>query len=208
MKRGINIAELKDIQKNIAKGISLKNNFKEIKTIAGFDLAFKPNKIICSCVVLNINTQEILEQIHSIIDEPMSYSPRFICFREGPAYLKTYKQLENKPDILMLDGNGAINPKTIGIASHIGVLLNKPCIGISSKLITGRLDIDNVIVNEKITAKALKTKDFANPIYVSPGHDISLKTAIEITKKCLKGHKMPEPIHLAHNHAIKIKKMK
>ena len=206
MKRGTHMQQLKEIKQNILKGISLKDDFEDIKTIVGFDLAFKGQKILCAAVVLDYETFEVLETTDIEIEEPMPYSPQMICFREGPAIIEAYKNLETKPDILILDGNGSINPKVIGVANYVGVLTNKPCIGVSSKLVSGRLDVDNVIYDDKLTGKALKSKDFANPIYVSPGHKVSLESATEIIKKCLKGHKMPEPIHLAHSKAVKLKK--
>ena len=206
MKRGLDIGQLKEIQKSIAKGISLKDDFCEIKSIAGFDLAFQGKKVICSAVVLDYNTFEILESKYIITEEVMPYSQKFVCFREAPAYIEAFKELEIQPDILMLDGQGAMHPKVNGIASHVGVLLNKPCIGVSSKLVFGKLDVDNIVFEDKIVGKALKTKDFANPIFVSPGHKLSLDSAVEITQKCLRGHKMPEPIHAAHNYVIKLKR--
>lgn len=206
MKRGLDISQLKEIQKSIAKGISLKDDFDEIKYIAGFDLAFQGKKIICSAVVLDYNTFEIVESKYTISEEVMPYSPKFLCFREAPAYIETFKDLEIQPDVLMLDGQGAMHSKVIGVASHVGVLLNKPCIGVSSKLVFGKLDVDNVMFEDKIVGKALKTKDFANPIFVSPGHKLTLDSAVEITQKCLRGHKMPEPIHAAHNYATKLKR--
>jgi deoxyribonuclease V len=201
------LKKLREIQKKIAQQASTKDALKtdQIKTIAGFDLAFTNQDIISAGVVMSFPDMKIVEKKFTICKEPMKYIPSFLAFREGPPIMETYTKLENKPDLLLFDGNGILHPKKAGIATHVGVMLDKPAIGVAKKLLCGKKQEDNIIMNEKIIAKTLQTKQHAKPIIISPGHKISLNTAVKVVKKCLRGHKLPEPIHEAHKYANKIK---
>ncbi len=205
------LEKLIKIQENLAKKIILKNDLKEIKLIAGFDLAFSKNKIFCCGVILN-RELELIEKKFSEEVENFPYIPGFLAFREGPIIIKTYKKLKSKPDIIFIDGHGIAHPKFFGIASHIGLLLDKPTIGVAkNKLIGEYEEPKNVWEEEKLLFKnkhvgwVLKTKKDCKPIFISPGHKISLEKSLELTKKCLKGFKLPEPLRLSHLEVNKFK---
>ena len=207
MKTGVNVKELKEIEKKILKGINLNNTINDIKLIGGFDIAYKNNKYVCAAVVIDFNTKEVVEKNIATGEEIMSYSPTLAVFREGPAIIDAYRGLENKPDVLMIKGNSALQKFKAGLASYVGVLLNKPCIGVAKELLFGRLDEDRIIVDNELKGMAIKTKEFSNPVYVSPGHGISLDKAVEITKSLIRDpYKMPLPLHFAHKLANKEKK--
>jgi len=102
-------------------------------------------------------------------------------------------------------------PRRIGFASHVGLLLDTPTIGVAKKLLLGAVGIfkdgvAEVTLNGELLGFAVYTKEHAKPVYVSPGHKVSFETALECFKKALKGHKLPEPLHLAHKNANKVKK--
>ncbi len=137
----------------------------------------------------------------------MPYSPSMVAFREGPAVIDAYRTLENKPDVLIVKGEGVVRPLRVGLASYVGVILNKPCIGVAKELMHGRLDEDKLVFDGEIRGIAIKTKEFANPVYVTPGHNINLDTAVEIIKKgSIEPYKLPLPLHLAHKYVNKSKK--
>jgi len=126
--------------------------------------------------------------------------------RESPAAVEAFNKLENKPDILIVDAHGIAHPRFFGMASHIGLLLDIPTIGIAKKLMVGKKQDNKIVFNNKIIAQEVKTKEYSKPLYVSIGHKVSLKTAVEIVNKCIKlPHKLPEPLHLAHKYANKIR---
>src|SRR3989338_6374427 len=177
MKNGADFKELKDIEKKILKGVKLENEFSQINTVAAFDINYINNNYNCVAVVMDFNTLKEIEVKQVSGEEIISYSPNLVAFREGPVIIEAYRSLENKPDILIIKGGGVINPNKIGLASYVGVILNKPCIGVSKELNTGRLDEDKIIFNGEIKGLAIKTKEFANPVYVTPGHNINLKNA-------------------------------
>ena len=207
MKNGVDLKELKDIEKRILKGISLNDSFSSVKTVVAFDIAYTNKKYNCVAVVLSIKTKEEIEKKEVIGDEIIPYSPSMIAFREGPAVIDAYRSLENKPDVLIVKGEGAVKPNKIGLASYVGVILNKPCIGVAKELLHGRLDEDRIIYDNEVKGIAIKTKQFANPIYVTPGHNISINTAVEIIRKLsIEPYKLPLPLHLAHKYVNKLKK--
>lgn len=199
---------LKEIQQRILEGIRLQDTLplSEIKTLAAFDLTFRDKKAICVAIVLAYPSFDILEEQHTITDEIMPYNPRLLAFREGPPIIETFKLLQHQPDLVIVDGNGALHPHNVGIASYIGVMLNKPSIGVAKDLIHGHLDEDKIMIQDEHRGTALKTKEYARPIYVSPGHGISLASAVVIVKTTLKDYKLPYPLHLAHKQLVKLKK--
>jgi len=116
--------------------------------------------------------------------------------------------LENKPDILLIDGNGILHPYRAGIANHVGVTLDKPCIGIAKKLLLGKCkkpkdigEAEKINFGKGTVGFALLTKKNCRPIYISPGHRISLKTSLNIVKRFVR-NKLPEPLRLAHQASL------
>jgi len=86
-------------------------------------------------------------------------------------------------------------------------LSNKPCVAVAKELIFGRLDEDRILYNEEFKGKAIRTKEHANPVYIVPGHNISIEKATELIKSVVNSdYKMPYPLHLAHKNLVKLKK--
>ena len=200
-------SKLRGIQRAIAKQVRTEDRLKaeDVKTIAGFDVSFFADKSVCAAVVLDAKTMEVLERKYSLTKTEMAYVPGFLAFREGPAILQAYYDLEHDPDILMVDGHGIAHPLRAGLASYVGVELAKPCIGVAKSLLVGEIVDDKVIIGNEVRAKLVKTKEHAKPIIVSPGHLISVDTAVAIVKKCIVlPHKLPEPLHQAHRFADKM----
>ncbi len=207
MKRGINFKELNAIKSKILEEVKTEDKLSigNIKTIAGFSLIFKEDKIICVGIILDFNTLEILEEKTTENEITMNYQPDLIAFREGTPIINTIKEFSNKPDILMINGNGIINEKKLGVATYVGVMSNIPAIGVSKKLIFGNLEVDKIMFKEKQVGIAIKAREYANPVYVTPGNDLSIESAKLITEKVCKNHKLPLPLHKAHKVAIKSK---
>lgn len=205
MYQKISLKELKEIERNIAKGISLKDSFSYVRTVAAFDIAYSGKAYKCVAVVVDIENLSELEVKYTEGEEIMPYSPKLAVFREGPVILESYRNLSIKPDVLIVKGAGFLKD-SVGLASYVGVMLNKPVIGVAKELVIGRLDEDRIIVNNRIVGFALKAKEFANPVYITPGHNINLNSSIEIVRKILSPmYKLPVPLHLAHKYVNKIK---
>jgi deoxyribonuclease V len=198
------INDLKKEQIRLAKKVITKDDFSEIRLIAGCDQTFMGNKVISAIVVMTYPELEVTERKYGVADAPIHYVPGFRSYREAPAVVEAFSKLKERPDVLLCDAHGILHERRIGMASHVGILLDTPTIGVSTNLLVGDVKDDKVYVENELRGSLLKTKEYAKPIYVSPGHKISLKTSVDIVQKCLIGHKMPEPMHLAHRYANKL----
>lgn len=194
------------IQKQLAKKVQLKNILKEIKTIAGFDQAFFKDWVISAAVVCEYKSLKVLEKTFVKVRTRFSYFPGFLFFREGPAIIKVWQKLKIKPDILLIDGQGILHPRRIGLASGVGVLLNQPTIGVAKNLLAGQIKNNKVYINGRWRGEKLQTKENTKPLFISPGHLVNFKLSKKVVQNCLRGHKLPEPLRLAHLLANEIKR--
>lgn len=197
----VDTRKLRAVQRKVAEHASAKDviDTGSIKTIAGFDIAFYDDKIICAAVILDAKTMQVLEAKTSVSNAPMQYMPAYLAFREGPAIMQTYFDLELEPDIIMIDGHGMAHPLKCGLATYVGVELEKPTIGVAKKLLIGDAKDGKIVAGDETIGLAVATKEYARPVYVSVGHNISLESAAKIVRQCIVfPHKMPEPLHQAH----------
>ena len=206
MQKEMRIKKFKEEQLKLAKKVIVKDDFEEIKLVGGVAQTFIGTKVISGFVVCDYKTMEIIERKYAVVEASVPYIPGFLSYREAPAVVEAFLKLENKPDIILVEAHGIAHPRKFGMASHIGLLLDKPTIGIAKNLLVGDINDNKIIVKEEARGFSLTAKEHANPIFISPGHKISLKTSLEITKNCMRlPHKLPEPIHLAHRYSKKIR---
>lgn len=201
-----NLSKLINEQIKLAKRVIKTDDFSDIKTIAGCDIAYFENNAICTIVVMDLETLKVREKKYKIGKVNFPYIAGFLGYREAPIIVETYHELEIDPDIFIIDGNGILHPQKFGLASQVGLLLDKPTIGIAKNLLCGEVKGDKILLNNKVVGKSFKSREISNPIYVSIGNKICLKTAEKIIKKTIDGHKLPEPLHQAHKYANKIKR--
>jgi len=139
------------------------------------------------------------------------YIPTLLSFRETPPAVAAVKKLRLQPDVFLVDGQGMMHHYRLGFASHLGLVLGKPTVGVAKSPLIGKVEEFNdearaPITNEgEIVGAALITKKGANPLYVSIGHMVSLERAISIVKHCTPNYRIPKPIRLAHNIATEEK---
>lgn len=205
------IEEAKKVQHIMAEKIILKDDFGTLQWIGGMDVSHKlydPTKIIYAATVL-LNADDLKLVDHSAISEKQTfpYIPGFLGFREAPALVHSFKKLKTKPNILLIDGHGISHPRRLGIASHIGILLDIPTIGVAKSILVGKPadQLDKapgshvpLIWKDQTIGMLVRTKKNAHPLIISAGHRISLETAIEIVIKALRGYRLPEPTRQAH----------
>lgn len=201
----MDLFELKKEQYKLAQKIQLNDVFTKPRTIAGTAcLQTKENKLLACLVVCAYPSMKLLEKSTYLLHNPLPYKTGFTAYREIPALIEAYNQLEQEPDLLLVDGEGIIHPRKIGIASHLGLALNKSTIGVQDKLLLGQLHQGKILVNQEIVGFEIKTREHSNPLYISPGHLITLGLTLNIIPQTIQyPHKMPEPIHLAHKIARK-----
>jgi deoxyribonuclease V len=212
--------EAEAIQRELQKKVITQNGFKKIKRIAGVDLAQVQGeeKLVCGIIVFSYPELKEIERVCAVVKEQFPYIPGLLAFREGPAIIEAFTKLKNKPDLLMVDGQGIAHPRGLGIASHVGVILDIPSIGVAKEKLYGKY-------NEPPDSKgawtplisphkgntigaAVRTKKGTKPIFVSIGHKIDLRTAVRITWECTKGYRIPEPTRLADIFVARLKTTK
>lgn len=205
--------KLRELQRNMAKRVIIHDEFpKPVRTIAGFDLAFSDDKAFVTGVVLEYGSLLVKEirTMESRLSFP--YVPTLLAFREGPPIIRVYRKFKSKPDIILVNGHGIAHPFFCGIASHLGVVLDKPSVGVAQRKLCGsheevaRVGDDSPLIYKgRIVGYAYKSREGCKPIFVSPGHRVSLESSLRIVKGCIKNHKLPEPIRLAHSISNRIK---
>jgi len=141
---------------------------------------------------------------------PFPYVPGYLGFREAPALLAAWEVLAEKPDLLFVDGHGRAHPRRCGIATHVGVLLDVPTIGVAKTILCGQVEGDlgeepgataPLVDRGEVVAMALRTRARALPVYVGTGHRVSLELAVEWVLGLSEGRRLPLPIRLAHDAA-------
>ena len=195
------LKKLRSEQIYLSKKVEIIDGFDEIETVAGFDVAYPKNDFddCCgACVVIDYKTKKVIEEKTIFTKIFFPYIPTYLSFRELPFLKKLVVSLESKPTILMIDGNGLMHPYGFGIASHVGVSFDTPSIGVAKSMLCGKLE-NNVVKmgNKKIGYALFSSKRVRNPIYVSPGHNISFETSLEVVRH-LGVYKNPEPLRRAH----------
>lgn len=198
-----------NLQKEIAKKVidyDCLNN--EINNICGIDVAYKNNIAFCSALIVNKRTLEIIESINhkSIVNYP--YIPGLFIVRESKSIIGVLKLIKNSYDVLLIDAHGVLHPRKCGLACYIGVIIDKPTIGVAKNLLCGHIMKDNYIeYNGEILGYRIK-KTNKKDIYVSIGHKIGLATAINIVMDLIKDNeRLPEPLRLADINSKKYKSL-
>ena len=198
-----------NLQKEIAKKVidyDCLNN--EINNICGIDVAYKNNIAFCSALIVNKRTLEIIESINhkSIVNYP--YIPGLFIVRESKSIIGVLKLIKNSYDVLLIDAHGVLHPRKCGLACYIGVIIDKPTIGVAKDLLCGHIMKDNYIeYNGEILGYRIK-KTNKKDIYVSIGHKIGLATAINIVMDLIKDNeRLPEPLRLADINSKKYKSL-
>jgi deoxyribonuclease V len=151
-----------------------------------------------------------VEQAHAILKLKFPYIPGLLAYREANAMMAAFGKVKADVDILMVDGFGINHPRMCGIATHIGVKLDMPTIGVGKSFLCGDLCDDYICQAGERVGKMVYSAGSKRPVYVSPGHKISLDTAIEVVEQCIRFGRQPEPTRLAHEYVteLKIEKIK
>ncbi|MBM3247277.1 endonuclease V [Candidatus Pacearchaeota archaeon] len=201
-KFGVDIKKISQEQIKLGRSLKIEDSmdFNLATLFAGIETIFTNNKIIAGIVVCDSNFEIIEEQFFvNKLDFP--YLSEFRSYRELPAILGAFDKLQNKPEVVFIRGHGITHPR-LGIASHFSLVAGVSSIGVAESLFDcDTLDKENILKDKKKVGLILQSKEKSNPLYISPGDKISIKTAFEISKKFISApHKMPEPLYLAHKY--------
>lgn len=196
------VAKARKAQIGMAKKIMTQDQLpKQIRSIGGVDVAYTQNLAIGASVVLDYESLEVAETQIAIRDIKFPYVPTLFSFRELPVATAAIIKLKRQPEVLLVDGHGRAHPYRCGLASHLGLILRRPTIGVAKSRLVGevkRIGRNVFLVdNNEIISAVIPVHSDTKPVYVSVGHRVSLDTAIEIVKHCIR-RGILEPINTAH----------
>jgi deoxyribonuclease V len=228
----VRVDEARQIQARLREGWTSVDDFREIKTVAGLDAAFlltgsqafkakanrwrtpgEANQAIAAVVVYTYPEMEEIERAWAKVRLHFPYVPGFLSFREIPALLAALRKVGRMPDLLFCDGQGYAHPRRMGLATHLGIILDRPTIGCAKSILIGEHQAlaarsgawSPLIDHDETVGAALRTRTGVNPIYVSQGHRVSLQTAIRMTLSVSDGVRIPRPTRDADHMVRRLK---
>lgn len=202
-----------EAQKRLSSRLDLTWEDREVQLVAGADSSYDEDSHTIGVVVVVYKMPEfiIVEVVKELADIPIPYVPGFLDFREGPILLKVFRKLNKKPDVALIDGNGIAHPRKMGLASHVGVVLDISTIGCAKNSFypfqspgeeRGEFTLLENTDHEKV-GYCLRTRTGVNPIFVSPGHKIDFLVSRELVLEYSK-YRIPEPLRMAHHLASQL----
>ncbi len=206
----VTVREATEIQKEMQRRVIDAPLPFHIRTVAGADISFSRfSDIFHACVVV-FSYPDLVEVARSFATKRVTfpYVPGYLSFREVPAIAEAYSALLQKPDVLVMDGQGIAHPRRLGVAAHLGLVLDIPTVGVAKSKLYGVGDLPpdeagsisyliDPKTNERIGAY-LRTKRRSNPVIISAGHRADLESSLSLVRSCVRGYRIPEPTRRAH----------
>jgi len=204
------LEEAARLQKALAARVVVEGSLKGVRRVAALDASHKPGKPLVAVAVLYHLERGPLFVGKGLVPEEdlFPYVPGFLSFREAPAYLLALKALPEAPEALLVDGQGIAHPRGLGIASHLGVHLDLPSVGVAKRRLYGREEgplprergsaVHLLAPDGRPLGYAYRSRTGAKPLYVSPGHRVGLEEALAFVKGLPGRFRLPEPLRLAH----------
>jgi len=210
---GLSAKKAHQMQLRLSKRIIKEDRLPHtLRYVAGVDVAYLGQWSIGAVAVLNYSSLSLAETQAARVKTQFPYIPTLLSWREIKPTRAAIKKLKTSPDVFMVDAQGIAHPYRLGLASHLGLLLDKPTIGVAKSLLCGQVEPANqkrwspIIDKGELVGAAIKRNETEQPVYVSIGHKVSLERAMDIVKHCTKSARIPEPIRIAHKIANEEKK--
>ena len=199
-------AEAVEIQERLRPLVVLHNGLGDVRAVAGLDVGFPRGRARAAVAVYSYPELELLEEAVAEHELEFPYVPGLLTFREGPAALAALDRLTIEWDVLLADGQGYAHPRRLGLASHLGVLLDRPSVGSAKSRLVGthrevgeaRGSWVQLLDGGEVVGAVVRTREGVKPIYVSAGHRIDLASAIELVLHSTRRYRLPEPTRRAH----------
>ncbi|QRE73010.1 deoxyribonuclease V [Methylobacterium aquaticum] len=180
-----------------------------VRLVAGVDVSVKNDRSHAAIVVATYPDFRVVETVTALMPTPFPYVPGLLSFREGPVLEEAFGRLEAEPDVFLFDGMGIAHPRRIGIASHLGLWLQRPTIGVGKTRLCGRYaplaeekGAHQPLVDKGETIGAVvRTRTGKHPLFISPGHLADIPSSVALVLACAPKFRLPEPIRLAHKAA-------
>lgn len=201
-------AQAEAIQRRLAALVSERNEIASPKLIAGVDISSPNAQGVAKGAVVVLDYPQLRVVETKVVEQNVQfpYVPGLLSFRESPLLLAACQKLTLTPDLILVDGQGIAHPRRLGLASHLGLLLDIPAIGCAKSRLCGWHEPVGAAAgsfaelkdNDEVIGAALRTKERVTPIYISIGHKVDLASAISWVMTCCRGYRIPEPTRLAH----------
>ena len=209
-------AEARELQERLRRRVVLVDRWKPIRTVAGADIALDARSGVgfSGVVVYRFPDLVEVERRHATRKLTFPYIPGLLAFREIPVLLAAIRKLTIVPDLIFCDGHGLAHPRWFGIACHLGLLLDRPTVGVAKSRLVGQYEEPADVSGawspltdrgDRIGA-VLRTRPGTLPVFVSPGHRISLKSALRFTMATYEGYRIPKPTREAHAYVGRLKR--
>ncbi len=210
----VSLDEAKKIQQKLSRQVIPEDDFDKIERVLGVGVIFSKaqEEVFIGCASFSLPGLEVQKTAFHRERLSFPYTPGFFAFSAGPAILSALKRIE-RPDLIMFPGRGIAHPRGLGLASHLGLLLDLPTIGCSKTPLWRdypQLSLKkgaHVLIKgerKKFTGAVVRTRQAKKPIYVTPGHRISVESAAKIVLQCSPRYRIPEPLRQAHILAKKV----
>lgn len=205
------------IQESLRPQVLVRSSFSisDIHKVAGADLAFSSDgqEALAGVLIYSFPELQLLEQQQARVRVRFPYLPGLLAFREGPALLEAFSRVQVEPDVILFDGQGIAHPRGVGIATSMGLFLEKPAVGCAKSRLVGTYeepgpqqgDWSPLLSGEQVIGAVLRTKEKTQPLFVSIGHLIDLDTALRLTLACCDGYRIPKPTREADAFVEKLK---
>jgi deoxyribonuclease V len=198
------------LQKQLAKQIDVQRPLKRCKLVAGADVSYALGSNVFYAVVVVMRAEDchIVEVQKAVAKSPFPYVPGLLSFREAPILLQAFAHVETKVDAVMFDGQGTAHQRRLGIASHMGLWLQVPCVGCAKSRLLGRYEAPDwkagstspLKDKDEVIGTVVRTKNKVNPLFISAGHLIDLECSVQLTLRMCRGYRLPETTRQAHLH--------
>ncbi len=178
------------------------------RSLAGVDAAYEKDdrRLFGAAVVVSWPDLKVVETVGVSGPVPFPYIPGLLSWREAPILLAALQKLTQTPDVVLVDGQGIAHPRRLGLASHVGLLAGIPTIGCAKSRLCGAMgelgrekgSVCPLTMDGMRVGWVLRSRTGCRPLFVSPGHRISLEESLAIVQKCLGPYRLPLPLRAAH----------
>ncbi|HUU42186.1 MAG TPA: deoxyribonuclease V [Planctomycetota bacterium] len=204
------------LQERLRRRLVRRGSPRGVQRVAGADVSYERtlDRFYAGVVVLSFPDLETVEEVWTSGRATFPYIPGLLTFREGPVLCRAFRALEHTPDLVIFDGQGVAHPRGIGLAAHMGLLVDVPSIGCAKSRLCGEHDAPGASRGASVplrhggrtVGRVVRTRDRVKPVFVSVGHRISLDAAVRWVLKTCDGFRLPEPTRRAHQLVNRIRK--
>lgn len=198
------------LQRVLAGRVQTRPPLEHCDLVAGADVSYErfSNVFYAGVVVLRMSDLSVVEKQGVVHETSFPYIPGLLSFREAPVLLQAFAKVKSEPGVVLFDGQGIAHPRRLGLASHVGLWLERPCLGCAKSLLVGRFrepgrkagSLSPLVDQEEVVGSVVRTKTGVKPVFVSAGQRIDLASAVRIVLETCRGYRLPEPTRQAHLH--------